>query len=105
MRAGRLNKFATLQSSSKTRATGGKLTTTWTDVAEIWISIKPLSGVELQVAQATNAKATHEIMARYRAGVTPKHRLQLGSRYFGIKSVLNVDERDCELKMVCAEDV
>ncbi len=105
MRAGELRHKLTLQRSSKTRAVGGKRTTTWTDVAELYASIKPLSGDELQTAKATNAKASHEITTRYRAGITPKHRFTLGSRTFNIESVINVDERGATLKMVCGEDV
>ena len=105
MEAGQLRHKLTLQRSSKTTAVGGKRTTTWTDVAEMYASIKPLEGTELQAAQATNAKASHEIVTRYRAGVTPKHRFAFGSRTFNIKSVLNVDERSATLKMVCGEDV
>lgn len=105
MRAGRLRRLMTLQTSTKAVAVGGKRTITWSDVAELWIGIKPLSGNELQSARATDAKVTHELTARYRSGVRPEHRLKFGQRIFNIKSVLDVDERNRTMKLICAEDL
>lgn len=94
-----------LQSSTNTIAVGGERSKTWTDKSELFAFLNPLSGVELQTAKATNAKATHEIRIRYQDGVTPRDRLKFGQRFFNIKSVVDVSGRNEELVLVCAEDV
>jgi SPP1 family predicted phage head-tail adaptor len=49
------------------------------------------------------AQATHVIKGHYHKGLTTKARLQFEGRMFSVVLVVNVDERDIETNLVCAE--
>jgi SPP1 family predicted phage head-tail adaptor len=66
-------------------------------------SIKPISGREYFAAQSTQADVTHRIGLRYLSGVTPKMHVGYGTRIFDILSVINADERNRELQLMCRE--
>ena len=42
---------------------------------------------------------------RYLSGIVPKMRVKVGSRIFDILSIINVDERNRELQLMCRESV
>lgn len=103
MQAGKLRHRLTLQQSTDANNTRGEAIENWADEANIWGSIRPLSGREGFAANQMYASATHEIRIRYRAGVVPKKRLKHGVRVFDIDAVLNVDERNRELVCIATE--
>lgn len=71
---------------------GGGNIVTWTDVAEIWAAIRPVSGGEVVEADALQGRISHVIDVRFRAGITPRHRFRLGARIFDIRAVIDADE-------------
>ncbi len=88
-------------------STGGDITS-WTTVSDgIWAAIVPLSGREFfATAQSLESKEiSHRIGIRYRSGLRPDMRIVYGTRYFDIKSVINIDERNEELELICIERV
>jgi len=103
MEAGKLRHRVTIQQRSTSLGTRGQASTTWTDVKTVWGSVRRLSGRELELAKRLYADATFAIVLRYRAGLTEEHRLKFGSRYFGIGAVDNDEERNRELRLLCAE--
>lgn len=66
-------------------------------------SIEPLDGRELFEAQQMSANISHRIRLRYRAGVKPTQQVLFGARVFEISSVINVEERNIELRLLCQE--
>lgn len=103
MRAGELRHPLTLQQATDVQNTRGEAIPTWSDVADVWGAIEPLSGREGFAANQMYASATHRIRIRYRSGVVPKMRFTKGSRVFEIDAVLNVDERNRELACLVTE--
>lgn len=106
MRAGKLRHRLTLQSpTGAVDATFGGQTHAYTDTATVWGSVEPavLMGREQFAAAQLQAELTHRITIRYRAGVTPKMRVSWDSRTFDIEQVVNVEERDRELHLLCRE--
>ena len=83
-------------------ATGG-LDVNWVAVVSTWVKITPLSGRETFKASKIQSEVTHSVVMRYLAGITPKLRIRFGDRYFDIKSVLNVEERNIELNLLVEE--
>lgn len=75
----------------------------WVDVATARAAINPLSGREFFAAEQNNSEVTHKVKMRYIAGVLPNMRIKFGTRYFGIIAVLNVEERNRELQIMCKE--
>lgn len=106
MRAGRLRHLIELQSDQGTeqRADGSPIAS-WETVAKTWAEIKPLSGRALDRAMQVVGKVSHEITMRYLPSVNKKLRVRFGERIFGISAVLNTDERNIELKLLCSEAV
>ena len=92
-----------LQSSTLAADAAGGNVQTWADVATIWAAITPLSGQESFTAQQFAAKVSHWVLIPYRSGVTAQMRLLYGARAFNIQSVVNVDERNHVLKLLCEE--
>ena len=71
---------------------GGGNIVTWTDVAEIWAAIAPVSGGEGVEADGLQGRITHVIDVRHRADITPRHRFRMGARSFDIRAVIDADE-------------
>lgn len=91
---GELRHRIAVQRKSVVRDTFGGETVSWTDVAMVWMSLRPLSGRELYAAQQAHAETTHKAVMRYMAGVTPNDRLKYGDRIFDMISVLNHEEKN-----------
>lgn len=105
MRAGKLRHLVTLQSPSTARGSAGGTVDAWSDVATVHASIEPLQGREFIAAQQGQARVSHRVTIRYRAGVVPSMRVSFGARLFRIEAVLNTGERNIEQQLMCLEDV
>lgn len=103
MQSGKLRHRITIQQPTNTAGSMGQVTTTWSDLATVWASVEPLSGSERWRAQQVQPGVSHKVTLRYLAGVTPAMRVQHGTRYLNIDSVLNTEERNVELVLNCVE--
>lgn len=105
MKAGGLRHKVQIQSKTEDRTATGAVTYTWTTFASPWAAIEPLYGREYFASQQVQAEVTTRIRIRYRVGVTPDMRVLWGTRVFSIKSVINLDERNREMHLMCIEEV
>jgi SPP1 family predicted phage head-tail adaptor len=105
MRAGRLKHKVMIEEPPATRDAQGGLSGSWVEIAgsPVWASITPLSGSRRYEAAQVVQGVSHEITTRYLAGVTSEMKIVYGTRTFRIRSVVNVDERDRELRLLCEE--
>lgn len=103
MRAGRLRHRVTIQSKTVTQNSYGEEVITWTDVDTVWASIEPLRGREFEELRRAGADLTTRIVMRYQAGIVPEMRATEGGHTYDILSVVNVEERDRELHLMCRE--
>lgn len=105
MEAGQLRWRIAIQ--VKTRAADGQggYTESWATITggNVWASIEPASSRELFMAQQLQHVVTHKVTIRYVAGVTTAHQIVFGSRVFNIQSVLNTDENNRTLVLLCEE--
>jgi SPP1 family predicted phage head-tail adaptor len=83
-------------------AYGGRVKA-WTTYATVWAAIEPLSGKELLAAEGLVAEASVRVKIRYRSGVDPGDRVIFGSRTLDINAVVNRDERNVDLELLCKE--
>ena len=67
-----------------------------------WAQITPVSGREYLTQMLENT-VSHKIYCRYRAGLSPKMRILFGKRIFRIISILNWEERNVGLTIMCEE--
>ena len=103
MDAGTFRHRVEVQEHTETRGASGEIVQGWDTVATRWCSIDPMSGRELTYAQQVHAESRVRIRMRYYAGLTPKHRLKWGNRFFDILDVRNYDERNEFTEIMCAE--
>lgn len=108
--AGELRHKVTIKSRSSSLDSdyGGQSTTWSTTVLTAWAKIRPLSARETFAAQQFATEVSHVIHLRYDSSLSdPKAvaamRVEFGSRIFNIHGVINVDERDTELQLLCSE--
>lgn len=105
MRAGRLRHEITIQEPTATQNAVGEETLSWSDYATVRASVEPMSGREYWNSKQVQSEITHEIRIRYYPGVTSEMRVSWGNRVFEIESVINVNERNREMILMCKEAV
>lgn len=103
IRAGELNKIITLQQKNTVSDGMGGPVVTWADVATVWAAIWPVSASEQTQAQSTTMVISHRIRIRYRSVLKASWRIKFGNRYFNIVSVVNPNEANEFLDLMCKE--
>lgn len=105
MRAGRLRHRVTIQEKPDPvpQNSFGEEEFEWQDVVTLWAAIEPIRGGEFLEGRHEGAEATTRIVTRYYSGIRPEMRATEGSHAWDILSVINVDERDRELQLMCRE--
>ncbi|WP_096224897.1 phage head closure protein [Geobacillus sp. FJAT-46040] len=103
MDPGLLRHRITIQQKTRVQNEYGEEIADWVDVASVWASVNPISGREFFAAEAVNSEVTHKINMRYRSGITPDMRVKFKERYFQIIAVMNLQEKNAELQLLCKE--
>lgn len=103
MRIGDLNKRVTIQYETKTADGMGSFTVSWTDLKTVWAAIWPVSANEQVQGMKETMTITHRIRIRYRSDVLSSYRIQFGSRYFNIVSMVNPNEKGEWLDILAKE--
>ncbi|PHR57283.1 MAG: head-tail adaptor protein [Arcobacter sp.] len=102
MRSASLKHTIVIQSSIEIPDSFGGVSKSWNDFKTVRASVKPQSAKEFFSA-GVQAEATHKIEVRYVLGLNPKMRILFGTRVFDIKSILNIQERNKVLHIICTE--
>ena len=109
MRAGRLRHRVLIEENNPTTDNYGGKTDNWQRVVdpygEVWAAVEPLSARELIQAQQVNAEATIRGLMRYWDGLTTQHRLRHNGRVLEILSIVNRDDRNIQIELMCKEAV
>lgn len=113
MPVGRMRQRVQLQSKVTSADGGGSQIIAWSTFATVYASIEPQSGQERLFGDQLQEPITHKITVRYRRDLTFKNRLVYSftnqgvsnTRYFNIRRVINVDNRDKYLELLCVEGV
>lgn len=103
MRAGQLRHRVAVQKAVETQSSSGEITVEWQILNWTWAAIMPLEGREFDAANQVKSESSHEIRLRYDSSLTSEHRILYGTRVFEINAVLNVDERDREMRLLARE--
>lgn len=101
---GEFRHIVTLQKRSDNQNNYGE-ENEWLDVMKARVAIYPISGKELFAAETFGTEMTHKINLRYVPGVTPDMRIKFGHRVFMIESVINFQEKNTLLQLMCKEVV
>jgi SPP1 family predicted phage head-tail adaptor len=105
VKIGKLRHRIAIERVAETQDSDGSVLESWSAYATAQASIEPISGREYFAAQTTQADVTHRISLRYLAGITPKMRVKFEFRIFDILSVININERNRELQLMCRESI
>lgn len=103
MKIGKLRHWITIQSYTPTRDSFGAEVEHWQDVMKVWASVEPLTGKEYFAAQEVNAEVSVKVIMRYSPGIQPEMRVIFGARVFEILAVMNTEERNKQLILLCKE--
>ena len=66
-------------------------------------NVAPQTGREYEESQKIRAETTYNINVRYFPGITSDMKIMYGVKIFNIVSVLDINERHTNLKIVAAE--
>ena len=102
MNIGKMRHRITFMRPAEEKDKLGGYTDAWAPVATTWAQITPVSGREY-LTQMREITVSHKIYCRYRPGITPRMQIQFGKRTFRILSVLNWEERNEGLTIMCEE--
>jgi len=106
MRSGKLRQSLALQSQTEVQDASGQSEQTWATYTTVWGSVEPLSGNARLTASAVDPTLTHLVRIRYSADVaslSATHRISWDSRILQIVSVMNREERNREIELLCRE--
>jgi SPP1 family predicted phage head-tail adaptor len=92
--AGGLRQTITFEEKTQIPDGCGGITDGWQKVLTARAQIKPVSGSERYQSMRLEATVTHQLIVRYNPFIKPWHRIRFGDRYFNIRSILNVEERN-----------
>ena len=77
----------------------------WQDVATVWACVEPLSGKEYFSAKQINSEVSTKITLRYYKNLLPHWGVRFGHHRYNILSVINFEERNIYLQLLCSEKV
>lgn len=103
MEIGKLKHRVTIKKYTESKGSTGQVLKSYTDSTTRWAQVKPLTTREILQAQQINSEITHEVWLRYPLDVTPKDQIAFGERTFEILGVVNVDEENRFVKVLCKE--
>lgn len=95
----------TIEQPSNSLNDFGETTQTWSTFATVFGAVQGIAGREYIIANNKSAEMDYRIFTEYVDNVKPTMRVKFGSRIFAIVSVINVDELNRELQLLCKEVV
>lgn len=105
IRAGRLRHQVQYQTRTQTKTASGQSKSTWGPSQARYASVVPMSGDEATIGGQESGVVTHEVTIRYHGGESPKDRIVFGTRVLEIRRIVNVDELNRKLVILCSEVV
>jgi len=102
---GKMRYRVKVQRATNTRDAGGGLSQTFSPVTTIFANIKPKNANSIYRQGILQEKVTHEITIRYMKNIDTNSKITYGTRQFAVNGIINVDERDRFLTLLCEEGV
>ena len=102
---GKMRYRVKVERATNTRDAGGGLSQVCNSVATIYANIKPKSANSTYRQGILQEKVTHEITIRFMKNIDTNSRITYGNRSFAVNGIINVDERDRFLTLLCEEGI
>jgi SPP1 family predicted phage head-tail adaptor len=77
----------------------------WDLECETWAYVRPIRGRNFYEAQQGQSELTHEVNIRYRPGIDRSMIVVYDGRRFDVQYVMNIEEKNKELELICVERV
>lgn len=103
MKCTKLTKRIKLQQLGANKNEYGEVEEDWQDVATVWAEIRPVTGRSFFEAQQINSEISHQVIIRYRPGIKPSMRVLYGMRVFDVLYVMNFNESNESIQLMCKE--
>ena len=75
----------------------------WEDFRRAWAEVRPTTGRTFWSAQQINSEITHQVVMRYVSDIKPSMRVIFKSRTFEILQLMNLNEGNELLQIMCKE--
>jgi len=105
MNIGKLRHRIELQSAIIDKDDYGQQTENHGTYDTVWASVVPLTGRELEYAQQLQAETNYKITIRYNSAVKKTDQILFDDRIFEINAILNFEEKNEYLILLCKEAV
>ena len=97
-----------IQANTPTKDPNGGEVDSWATSSTFWASVQTLTGKKLEIARQIDAEATVEVRMRYCGSsgsgqVTVLNQLLFGTRVFEPILIVNENERNIYLRILCKE--
>lgn len=103
MNSGPLRHSVELQSYTSTPDGMGGEISSFSTIATVRAAIWPTSAKEMLQGNAPTLTITHRVRIRYYAGFQGNWRIKFGSRFFSVVSIINPNEKNELLDIMCKE--
>jgi SPP1 family predicted phage head-tail adaptor len=94
MKAGSLDRRITIQQPTETQNSFGEIVVSFSNFAEVWAEVIPLSGRELITAGQVLPEATLRITIRWLAGINEKFRILYEGVAYDIQHIAELKRRE-----------
>lgn len=81
----------------------GEIVPVYEDYRTVWGAVEPKTGREYDESQKLRAETTYNILVRYIPGITADMKIRYKEHEFDIISVLNIEMKNEQLKIVASE--
>jgi len=105
MKIGSMRHAITFQNQGTARDAGGGISSGFSTLATVYANVKPTTGREVYKQGKVVGIVSHEITVRYREDITNATRISFDNKLFNIRGIINIDQRDRYLKLLCEEGV
>lgn len=103
LNSGLLRNKIVIERETITKNNVGGYDSSWSTHLTPFAFIKPLSGSEVVRHRQLQSDISHKIYMRYEQDIIAKDRIKYGTREFQIRAVINIEERDKWLELICVE--
>jgi SPP1 family predicted phage head-tail adaptor len=105
MQAGKLRHRVIIKNFTTAADTMGQPINTFATLATVWARVTPKSGSEFVNEGASKIQKVYEVTIRYTGDINETYKIEYDSKDLNIQSIIDIDERNRTMKLLCIEDI
>lgn len=99
----RLNRRIEIVQRCNSKDEFGEAESEFETIKTVYAEIKPVTGKSFFAAQQVNSEITHQVLIRYTSNITPNLSIKFNNRMFEILYVMNYNEANEAILLMCKE--